>query len=73
MWNKNEREGKVDQVKGKVKQAIGDISGNEDLKAEGKRDEASGKAQEAVGEIRHKAGDAISRSSEPPSRSRQAT
>ena len=49
------------RLKGKVKQAIGDITGNKDLKAEGKRDEASGKAQEAVGEIRHKAGDAISK------------
>ena len=59
MWNKNERDGKADQVKGKVKQALGNLSGNTALKAEGKRDEAAGKAEEAVGEVRHKAGDAI--------------
>jgi uncharacterized protein YjbJ (UPF0337 family) len=59
MWNKSEREGKADQVKGRVKQALGDLSGNTALKAEGQRDEAAGKAKEAVGEVRHKAGDAI--------------
>lgn len=59
MWNKNERDGKVDQVKGRVKQAVGDLTNDKNLKAEGQRDEASGKVQEAVGEIRHKAHDAI--------------
>src|SRR4051812_38971837 len=35
MWNKDEMEGKKDQVKGKTKQAAGDLTDNEDLKAEG--------------------------------------
>ena len=59
MWNKNEREGKVDQAKGKVKQAVAAVTRDEHLKAEGKADEAAGKVKSAIGEITHKAGDAI--------------
>ena len=58
MWNKDERDGKVDQAKGRVKQAVGDLTGNKDLKAEGQMDEASGKVQEAVGSRSAKVGDA---------------
>jgi hypothetical protein len=35
MWNTNEHNGKVDQAKGKVKQAAGTLIGDDDLKAEG--------------------------------------
>ena len=59
MWNKNERDGKIDQAKGRVKQAVGDLTGNEKLKAEGQVDEAGGKAEEAVGQIKREAGTAI--------------
>jgi uncharacterized protein YjbJ (UPF0337 family) len=59
MWNKNERDGKIDQVKGRVKEAVGDLTKNKDLKAEGQVDEADGKVKEAVGEVRRKAGKAI--------------
>ncbi|MCX6545813.1 MAG: CsbD family protein [Acidobacteria bacterium] len=59
MWNKDERDGKIDQAKGRAKQAAGDLTGNKDLKAEGRKDEASGKVQEAVGHIRRETGDAI--------------
>ena len=59
MWNKDERDGKADQAKGRVKQAVGDLTGNKDLKSEGKVDEAKGKVQAAVGDVHHKVGDAI--------------
>ena len=49
MLNKNERDGKIDQAKGKVKQAVGDLTGNDKLKAEGKIDETVGDAKTAVG------------------------
>jgi len=42
MMNKNERDGKIDQAKGKVKQAVGNLTGNDKLKAEGKVDETVG-------------------------------
>lgn len=59
MWNKNEREGKVDQATGKVKQAVGDLTGNEKLRTEGKVDETVGKVKTAVGEAQKKVGAAI--------------
>ncbi len=61
MWNKNEREGKADQVKGRVKQAVGDLTGNEKLKAGGKVDETVGKAKTAVGGAQRKVAAAIQR------------
>ena len=59
MWNKNEREGHVDQAKGRVKQAVGDLTGNDKLRTEGKVDETVGKAKTAVGVAQKKVGAAI--------------
>ena len=59
MWNKNERDGNVDQAKGKVKQAVGNLTGNDKLKTEGKVDETVGKAKTAVGGSQKKVGAAI--------------
>jgi uncharacterized protein YjbJ (UPF0337 family) len=59
MWNKNERDGHVDQAKGKVKQAVGDLTGNDKLRAEGKIEETVGKGKTAVGETQKKVGAAI--------------
>jgi uncharacterized protein YjbJ (UPF0337 family) len=61
MWNKNERQGNADQAKGKVKQAVGTLTRNDDLKAEGHVDETVGKVQAAVGRTTRKTGDAITR------------
>jgi len=51
MWNKNERDGKIDQATGRVKQAVGDLTGDDKLKAEGQVDEAVGKVKSAVGGV----------------------
>ncbi|MFD6180393.1 CsbD family protein [Streptomyces goshikiensis] len=40
--------GKMDQAKGKAKEAVGKIADNDRMKAEGKMDQAKGKAKEAV-------------------------
>src|SRR5258707_15209446 len=48
MWNRDEVRGKADQVKGRAKQAVGDLSDDERLKNEGEADEAAGKAQETI-------------------------
>ncbi len=61
MWNKNERQGKVDQVKGKVKQAVGTLTRSDELKAEGRVDETVGKVKAAIGRTSRKTGDAITR------------
>jgi len=54
MWNKNERDGKIDQAKGRAKQAVGGLTGDEKMKAEGEMDEAGGKVEEAVGKVQRK-------------------
>ena len=59
MWNKNERDGQIDQAKGKVKQAVGDLTGNDKLKAKGKVDETVGDAETAVGGAQKKVAAAI--------------
>jgi uncharacterized protein YjbJ (UPF0337 family) len=41
--------GEADQMKGKAKEAVGDLSGNKDLKSEGQADVRSGKAKEKIG------------------------
>jgi uncharacterized protein YjbJ (UPF0337 family) len=57
--NKDELDGKKDQIKGKVKQGVGDMTGNERLHDEGVADEASGDVQEGFGRGRRKVGEAI--------------
>ena len=51
----------IDQAKGRVKQAAGDLTDNDDLKREGKGDELLGKAKEALDDLREKADDAMDR------------
>ncbi len=43
---------KMDQAKGRAKEAVGDLTGNKDLKAEGRADRVGG-------EVKEKAGDAV--------------
>ena len=50
---------KAEQTKGKIKQAAGDLTGDDDLRREGKVDEASGSAKEKVGDLKDKAEGAI--------------
>ncbi len=49
---KDKAEGKMHQVKGKVKETVGKAVGNKDLEAEGKGDNLEGKAQEKVGDVK---------------------
>jgi uncharacterized protein YjbJ (UPF0337 family) len=44
-------EGKVYQIKGKVREMAGEISGKPDLKAESSSEKLEGKAQEKIGDI----------------------
>ena len=54
-------DGTTDDLKGRVKQAGGDLTGDESLKNEGKVDQASGKAKDAVGGVADKAKDLLNR------------
>lgn len=59
MWNKNEVDGKVEEVKGKAKQAVAHVTDDADLHDEGKADEAAGKVQGSIGTAQRKVGEAI--------------
>ncbi len=53
---KDNAEGKLHQVKGKVKETVGKIVKNRDLESEGKVENLEGKVQEKIGEIEKIAG-----------------
>jgi uncharacterized protein YjbJ (UPF0337 family) len=44
-----------DQAKGRVKEAAGDLTGNDKLKSEGKADQAAGDAKKFVKDVADKA------------------
>ena len=48
-------DGKLDDAKGRVKQAAGDITDNDSLKNEGRVDRASGSIKDKVGDAADKA------------------
>jgi len=48
-----------DQVKGKVKQAVGDLTDNKDLKQEGKTDEKAGQVKEFLEGVKDKADELV--------------
>ena len=52
-------DGSMDETKGRVKEAAGDLTGNQELKDEGKVDRASGKVKDAVGGVADKAKDLL--------------
>lgn len=49
----------VDKAKGKIKQAVGDLTGNKDLKKQGKADERAGKAKGVVADVKDKADNVV--------------
>jgi len=51
--------GKTDQIKGKAKEAVGDLTGNKDLKSEGKADRQTGEVKEKVGKVEDKVDEGI--------------
>jgi len=46
--------GQMDKAKGRVKEAAGDLSGDEDLQTEGKADRAGGEVKEKVEQAKDK-------------------
>ena len=46
--------GEADQAKGRMKEAAGALTGDKDLKNEGKVDQAAGKVKEAVDKVKDK-------------------
>jgi uncharacterized protein YjbJ (UPF0337 family) len=46
--------GNADKIKGRIKQAAGDLTDNEDLRREGRLDEAAGKVKDAIDKVKDK-------------------
>ncbi|MGN6524806.1 MAG: CsbD family protein [Burkholderiaceae bacterium] len=57
--NKDQVNGRMETVKGNVKEAAGKAVGNDRLAAEGRADQAVGKVQSTAGDLKNKAGNAI--------------
>jgi len=52
MADQDRIDGAAKNIGGKIKEAAGNVTGDEKLKAEGKADQVSGKIQNAVGGIK---------------------
>jgi uncharacterized protein YjbJ (UPF0337 family) len=52
-------EGKFDELKGRAKEAAGDLADDEDLEREGKADQAAGKVKEKANKAIDKIKDAV--------------
>ncbi len=50
---------KADQAKGRIKEAAGDLTDDDDLKREGKVDQAKSSVKEKVEDVKDKAGDLV--------------
>jgi len=51
--------GDLDQAKGRAKQAVGDLTDDDDLRREGKVDEHAGKAKDKLDDMKDKAEDVV--------------
>jgi len=57
--NRDEVTGKAENVKGRIKEAAGVITGNRDLESEGAGERAEGALRDQAGKARRKVGEAI--------------
>jgi uncharacterized protein YjbJ (UPF0337 family) len=57
--NRDEREGKTENLKGRVKEAAGALLDDDELQKEGAEQRDRGELREDVGTLRRKAGEAL--------------
>ena len=57
--NREEMKGKAQVLKGKIKQAVGDLTDDPALHDEGTADEAAGQTRDTFGHARRKIGEAV--------------
>ena len=51
--------GNMDEAKGRAKQAVGDLTDDDDMRREGKVDEKSGQAKDKLGDMKDSAEDMV--------------
>jgi uncharacterized protein YjbJ (UPF0337 family) len=52
-------DGTADDLKGRAKEAVGDLTDDSDLKKEGRANRASGKAKDVIDDVKDKADDLV--------------
>ncbi|CAA9403074.1 MAG: hypothetical protein AVDCRST_MAG74-1764 [uncultured Pyrinomonadaceae bacterium] len=57
--NNDEVEGKAENIGGKIKEGVGNLTGDRSLEAEGEADQAEGQTQETWGKFKRGVGDTI--------------
>ncbi len=57
--NNDELNGKVDRLKGKIKESVGNATNDDELRGEGIADQAAGDVEEGFGKARRKVGEAL--------------
>jgi uncharacterized protein YjbJ (UPF0337 family) len=57
--NRDEREGKAENLKGRVKEATGALLNDDELQEEGAKQRERGKLQEDYGELKREAGEKL--------------
>lgn len=57
--NNDELDGRKENLKGRIKEAAGTLTGNKDLESEGANQRAGGAVEEGLGRARRKVGEAI--------------
>jgi uncharacterized protein YjbJ (UPF0337 family) len=59
--DKDRIQGSVDQAKGKIKEGVGKVTGDQKTEAEGKVDQAKGKIENAIGSAKDKLRETLDR------------
>lgn len=57
MANEDQAKGKAKDIGGKLKEEVGDVTNNDDMKRDGQVDQAEGKVQKKSGDVKDKISD----------------
>jgi uncharacterized protein YjbJ (UPF0337 family) len=61
----NVQDGQSTEGKGKIEKVVGDVTGNDNKKAEGQNDEQKGKTQKAIGKAQENVNSAVDKVTNP--------
>jgi len=57
--NENQDQGMLDKAKGSIKEGVGNLTDDEQMKMEGQLDKVKGEAEETAGDVQEKAQDTV--------------